>query len=106
MKYVISLVVIIVLIILAVRFFDNENSKKPWWSGTSVQKVCEKHNLNNTNCYNLAVTAEEGQVLQIAFPDAGYVLINSTFCDKAITFEGRYCVVTDESGRTWQINSN
>jgi hypothetical protein len=92
------------IVFVFVKVIENSN-KKPWWSGTSNQEVCVKYNPNNTNCYNLPVTAEGSNVLQITFPNDGYSIIESTSCDKAVTFKGTYCVVSDANGNTWQINS-
>ncbi len=86
--------------------FINHHYDKAWWSGSESQKVCVVHNPTNDNCYNLTVYASEGLVQQINFPNGGFVGIMSQTCGKAVTFEGRFCDVTDNQNRDWQINSN
>lgn len=79
---------------------------KPWWNGTEYQKVCVVHNPNNTNCYNLPVTAEGGEVTRLGLPNGNSTLIGTMDCGEAVTFEGRYCVIVDITGRDWQVQSN
>jgi hypothetical protein len=104
MNAVISIVIFLGIFIFVAVKVDENKARKPWWSGTSSQEVCVKYNPNNSNCYNLPVTAEGSNVLQISFPNGGYSIIEKTDCDKAITFKGVYCVVSDSEGNTWQIN--
>ncbi|MDP2671757.1 MAG: hypothetical protein Q8P13_04865 [bacterium] len=79
---------------------------KPWWDGTEYQRVCVVHNPNNDNCYTLAVTVEDKRIVEMEFPNGGYVSISSQECGKAVTFEGRYCVIYDTKGGDWQVEKS
>jgi hypothetical protein len=103
---ILGLIIFIALAWWIYSSFIKTDYSKPWWDGTANQRVCVVHNPDNDNCYTLPVTAEEDHIVQLGFPDGGYVAVASTECGKAVSFEGQYCVITDVQGGDWQVESN
>jgi len=99
---IISLIILILVGWWVYGQFIKTDYSKPWWSGTTSQYICTAH-TQEKNCYYLPITVEEGQVVQIGFLDGGYTTVTSSECDKAISFNGRYCVLSDIQNRTWQV---
>lgn len=106
MGAIVGLIVIVILGWFGYNQFFNNNDK-PWWNGTENQTVCVTHNPLNDSCFTAPVTVEDERITWINLPISGLRAIGLMDCGKAVTFEGRYCVIEDIGGRNqWQVQSN
>lgn len=94
-------VILMAVLVWAVFFRSSVDYSKPWFEGTEAQRVCSGE---TGSCYNLPTYSNGEQVVQVNFPNGGYLHGESECFEAADIHEyDRFCRFTDQDGNGWDI---
>lgn len=98
----VGILLLIPLIWFGYAHYQKVQFEKPWWHGTSAQKVCLSD--HSETCYTLPVTVDEGLTMSITFPNTGRVY-GEAECSEAASYYDfdRFCHFTDQENRGWDV---